>query len=161
VGVAVAEPAEDIEDEDAILHGPAKITEGVCHGLHLAAELANSEVTLDEGPETRIEPKSPGLGIAQKLALEGQPGLASIRRVADEVVEVEGDRPDDPREDDAVKAQPRGGLSRDRGIDEDVVVKGVAAEGEEDQVPPTGVGGRLRLENHRDEQTDVLDPPAW
>jgi hypothetical protein len=40
-----------------------------------------------------------------------------------------------------------------------VVVKGVAAEDEEDQVPPTGVGGRLQLENHRDKQADVLDPP--
>jgi hypothetical protein len=141
VGVAVAEPAENIEDQDAVLHGPAQVTEGVCHGLHLPAELANSEITLDEGPEARIEPQSPSLGIAEKLALERQPGLTSIRRVADEVVEVDGDRPDDPREDDAVKAQPRGGLGRDRGIDEDVVVKGVAAEGEEDQVPPTGVGG--------------------
>jgi hypothetical protein len=106
---------------------------------------------MDEGPETRIEPQSPGLGIAQKLALERQPCLASVSRVADEVVEVEGDRPDDPGEDDAVKGQPRGGLGRDPGIDEDVVVKGVAAEGEEDQVPPTGVGGRLGLEEDRDE----------
>jgi hypothetical protein len=73
------------------------------------------------------------------LALERQPGLASVRRVADEVVEVEGDRPNDPGEDNAVKAQPRGGLSRDRVIGEDVIVEGVAAEGEEDQVPPPSV----------------------
>jgi hypothetical protein len=160
VGVAVTEPAEDVEDEDAVLHGPTKVTKGVSHGLHLAAELADREVTLDEGLEVRIKPQSPGLGVAQKLALERQPGLASIRRVADEVVEVEGDRPDDPREDDAVKAQPRGGLGSDSGIGEDVIVEGVAAEGEEDHVPPTGIGGRLGLENHRDEQADVLDPPG-
>jgi hypothetical protein len=49
-------------------------------------------------------------------------------------VEVEGDRQEDPREHDAIKAQPQGGLSRDRGVDEDVVIEGVAAEGE-DQVP--------------------------
>jgi hypothetical protein len=64
VGVAIAEPAEDIKDQDAVLHGPTKVTEGVCVGLHLAAKLANSEVTLDEGPETRIEPQSLGLSIA-------------------------------------------------------------------------------------------------
>jgi hypothetical protein len=29
-----------------------------------------------------------------------------------------------------------------------VVVEGIAAEGQEDQVPPTGVGRRLRVENH-------------
>jgi hypothetical protein len=75
-------------------------------------------------------------------------------------VEVEGDRPDDPGEHDAIETQPRGGLDRDRGVDEDVVVEGVAAEGEEDQVPPTGVGGRVRLEDDRDEESDVLDTPG-
>jgi hypothetical protein len=130
------------------------VAEGVRHGLHLAAELANSKVTLHEGAETRIEPQSPGFSIAQKLALECQPGLASVSSVADEVVEVEGDRPDDPGEHDSVKAHPRGSLDRDRGVDEDV-----AAEGE-DQVPPTGVGRRLGLEDDRDEQPDVLNTPG-
>jgi len=41
-----------------------------------------------------------------------------------------------------------------------VVVEGVAAEGEEDQVPPAGVRGRLRLEDDRDEESDVLDTPG-
>jgi len=117
VGVAVTEPAEDIEDQDAVLHGPAKVAEGVRHALHAPAEVANGEVTLDEGAEARIETQGPGFGIAQKLALERKPGPASVSRVADEVVEVQGDRPDDPGEDDAVKAQPRWGLDRDRGVD--------------------------------------------
>jgi hypothetical protein len=151
VGVAVIEPVEDVEDQNAVLHGPAKVTEGVRHCLHLVAELSNSKVTLHEGAETRIEPQSPGLGIAQKLALERQPCLASVSRVADEVMEVEGDHLDDPGEHDAIKAQPRGGLGRDRGIDEDVVIEGVATEGEEDQVPPTGISGRLGLEDDWDE----------
>jgi hypothetical protein len=56
VGVAVTESAEDVEDQDAVLHGPAKVAEGVRHCLHLAAELSNSKVTLHEGAETRIEP---------------------------------------------------------------------------------------------------------
>jgi hypothetical protein len=161
VCVAVAEPAKDVEDEDAILHGPAQVTEGVRHGLHLAAELSNSKVTLHEGAEARVEPQSPGLGIAQKLALECQPGLASVGGVADEVVEVEGDRPEDPGEYDAVEAQPRRSLDRGRGIDEDMVVEGVAAEGEENHVLPAGIGGRLWVKDDRDEQPDVLNPPAW
>ena len=33
-------------------------------------------------------------------------------------------------------------------------------EGEEDQVPPTGIGGRLRLEDDRDKELDVLDTPG-
>jgi hypothetical protein len=75
-------------------------------------------------------------------------------------VEVEGDHPNDPGEDDAVKAQPRGGLSRDRVIGEDVIVEGVAAEGEEDQVPPLSVRWWLRLEYHRYEKGDVLHAPG-
>jgi hypothetical protein len=55
VGVVVAEPAEDIKDEDAILHGPAQVAEGICNGLHLPAELANGKVLLDEGAEARIK----------------------------------------------------------------------------------------------------------
>jgi hypothetical protein len=55
VGVAVTESAEDVEDEDAILHGPAQVAEGVGHGLHLPAELADGKVPLDEGAEARVE----------------------------------------------------------------------------------------------------------
>jgi hypothetical protein len=55
VGVAVTEPAEDVEDQETVLHGPAKVTEGVHHALHPAAELANRGVALDEGREARIE----------------------------------------------------------------------------------------------------------
>ena len=74
-------------------------------------------------------------------------------------MEVEGDRPEDPGEDDVVETQPHGGLDRDRGVEEDVVVEGVAAKGEEDQVPPAGVGGQLGLDDDRDE-ADVLDTPG-
>jgi hypothetical protein len=42
-----------------------------------------------------------------------------------------------------------------------VVVEGVAAKGKEHQVPPAGVRGRLRFEDDRNEQANVLDPPAW
>jgi len=41
-----------------------------------------------------------------------------------------------------------------------VVVEGVAAEGEEDQVPPASVGGRLGIEDDRNEEADVLDAPS-
>jgi len=93
VSVAVTEPAKDVEDQDTVLHGPAKVAERVRHSLPLAAELADGEVALDERPEARIKTQSPGLGVAQKLALERQLGPTSVRSVADEVVEVQGDRP--------------------------------------------------------------------
>jgi hypothetical protein len=158
VGVAVAEPPEDVEDQDAILHGPPKVPQGVRHALHPTAELADGEVTLDEGPETRVEAQSPSLRVAQELALKGEPSPARVRRGADEVVEVQRDRPQDPGEDDAVQTKPRRGLDGDRSVNEDMVVEGVAAKSEKHQIPPAGVGGRLRLEDDRDE--DVLDPPS-
>jgi hypothetical protein len=160
VGVAVAEPPEDVEDQDAILHGPPKVPQGVRHALHPTAELADGEVTLDEGPETRVEAQSPGLRVAQELALKGEPSPARVRRGADEVVEVQRDRPQDPGEDDAVQTKPRRGLDGDRNVNEDVVIEGVAAKSEKHQIPPAGVGGRLRLEDDRDEEADVLDPPG-
>jgi hypothetical protein len=64
VGVAVTEPAEDVEDQDAILHGPAEVAKRVCHALHPTIELANGEVALDESAETHVETQSPGLGVA-------------------------------------------------------------------------------------------------
>jgi hypothetical protein len=151
VGIAVAESAEDVEDEDAILHGPAQVAEGVGHGLHLPAELANGKVPLDEGAEARVESQSSGLSIAQKLALECQPGLTSGGGVADEVVEVDGDRAEDPGKHDAVQTLPRRSLDRGRGIVEDVIVEGVAAEGDDHQIPPASIRGRLGVENDRDE----------
>jgi hypothetical protein len=42
-----------------------------------------------------------------------------------------------------------------------VVVEGLAAESEKHQIPPAGVGGRLRLEDDRNKEVNVLDPPAW
>jgi hypothetical protein len=88
MGVVVTEPAEDVEDQDAILHGPAEVIKGVCHALHPTIELANGEVTLDEGAEAGVETQSPGLSIAQELPVKGKPRPARVRRVADEVVEV-------------------------------------------------------------------------
>jgi hypothetical protein len=41
-----------------------------------------------------------------------------------------------------------------------VVVEGVAAKGENHQISPAGVGGRLRLEDDRDEKANVLNPPG-
>ena len=115
--VAIVEPAEDVEDQDMFLHRPAKVAERVCHALHLEAELVDGEVALDERPEARIETQSPGLGVAQKLALECQLGPASVQSVADEVVEVQGDRPQDLGEDDVVVAQPRGSLDHAHSVE--------------------------------------------
>jgi hypothetical protein len=130
VGVAIAEAAEDVEDKVAVLHGAAQIAKGVHHGLHLAAVLTDAEVPLDEGAESCVKTESPGLGVAQELALDGKPNSPSVREVPEEAVEVTRDRPHDPGEHDAVEAHPCGNRRHAGRVAEDVVIQSVAAKGE-------------------------------
>jgi hypothetical protein len=46
------------------------------------------------------------------------------------------------------------------GVAEYVVVQGVAAKGEKEQVPPASVGRRLGLQNDGNHQANVLDTPS-
>ena len=46
------------------------------HALHPSAELPNGEVPLLEGTEGGVELESAGLGVAEELPLERQPGLS-------------------------------------------------------------------------------------
>jgi hypothetical protein len=55
-----------------------------------------------------------------------------VRKVPEEAVEVNGDRPHDPGEHDAVVAHPRGSWRHAGGVVEDVVIQSVAAKGEEE-----------------------------
>jgi len=54
-----------------------------------------------------------------------------------------------------IQVQPRHVPRLDRRVKEDVVVEGVAAEGEQDLVPPASVGGGRRVEDG-DQGPDVL-----
>jgi hypothetical protein len=56
----------------------------------------------------------------------------SVRKVPEEAVEVDEDRPHDPGEHDAVEADPRGSRRHADGVAEDVVIQGVAAKGKEE-----------------------------
>jgi hypothetical protein len=80
--------------------------------------------------EGRVKAESPGLGVAQELALDGQPSSPSVRKAPEEAVEVDGDRPHDPGEHDAVEAHPHGNRRQTGGVAEDVVIQGIAAKGE-------------------------------
>ena len=104
-----------------------------------------------EGVELHVETESPGLSVPQELALDRQPGLARrAARCPDNVLKVQGECPEDTGQGNAVEAQPSRGPSSGRHVDEDVVIQGVAPEGEEDQVLPTAVGGRGRVKDDGD-----------
>jgi hypothetical protein len=94
--------------------------------------LTDAEVPLDEGAEGCVEAESPSNNIAQELALDGKPSSPSVRKVPEEAVEVNGDRPHDPGEHDAVEAHPRGSRRHAGGVAEDMVIQSVAAKGEEE-----------------------------
>jgi hypothetical protein len=55
-----------------------------------------------------------------------------VKKVPEEAVEVDGDRPHDPGEHDAVEADPRGSRRHTDRVAEDVVIQGVAAKGKEE-----------------------------
>jgi hypothetical protein len=55
-----------------------------------------------------------------------------VRKVPEEAVEVDGDRPHDPGEHDAVEADPRGSQRHAGEVAEDVVIQGVATKDKEE-----------------------------
>ena len=69
--ILLVQAAKNVEDEVPVRDRAVKIAKGVRHSLHLAAVLTDAEVPLDEGAESSVEAESPGLGIAQELALDG------------------------------------------------------------------------------------------
>src|SRR6185312_5769206 len=118
----------------------------------------DGEVSLHEGAEGGVELEGAVLGVAEELALERHPGLPRGAAVdPDEVLKIQGDGPEDPGHGDAVEAQPRHVPRLDRQVNEDVVVEGVAADGEQDLVPPAAVGGGRGVEEDGDQSPDVLD----
>jgi hypothetical protein len=72
----LVQAADDIEDEGAVMDDLAKATEGIRHGLHLAAIVVDEVVTLDEDVKLGVEMESPHLAIAKELRLNSKPGAA-------------------------------------------------------------------------------------
>uniref|UniRef100_J3MEI3 CAAX prenyl protease 2/Lysostaphin resistance protein A-like domain-containing protein n=1 Tax=Oryza brachyantha TaxID=4533 RepID=J3MEI3_ORYBR len=143
--VVAVETPQDMQHQDPVDHWAVEVEvmKGIRHALHPLAVLTNGEVPLHEGAELRVQLKGASLGVAEELTLESQPGLAcGAVGSPDDVLEIEGDGRKDPRHDDAV---------------EDVIIEGIAAEGEEDLVSPATVGGGRGVEDDGDRGLDVLD----
>jgi hypothetical protein len=64
---ALVQPPKDVEDEDSVINGCAKVS----HGLELAAVLINREVTLNKSMKSSIKVKSTVLTVTEKLVLDG------------------------------------------------------------------------------------------
>ena len=121
----LSETPQDIEHQDPVGHRAPEVVKSIGHALHPPAELPNGEVPLLECAEGLVELESAGLGIAEELPHEHQPGLSRSAAVSpDDVLQIYGDSPKDPGQGDAVEAQPHHVPRLDRCVDEDVVVEG-------------------------------------
>jgi hypothetical protein len=83
--------------------------------------------------------------VPEELFFEGEPHLTTrVRLVANDILELDGDGSVEPGEGHGVHQGP--GLGRRGGdVVEDVVVEGVAPQGEKDLPPPARVVGGRRV----------------
>jgi hypothetical protein len=73
---ALVQPPKDVEDEDPVINGCAKVSQTVDHGLELAAVLIDRVVTLNKSTKGSIKVKSMVLMVTKKLVLDGEPEVA-------------------------------------------------------------------------------------
>jgi hypothetical protein len=100
---ALVQPPKDVEDEDLVVNGCAKVSQTVGHGLELAAVLIDREVTLNKSTKSSIKVKSTVLTVTKKLVLNGEPEVAPrATAFPDHLVNIRRDGVADPVEDDAV-----------------------------------------------------------
>jgi hypothetical protein len=95
-----------------------------------------------------------GAEATQKVQHQGPIG-DRLAEVADDVLELDGDGSVEPGEDHGVHQGP-GPRRRGGDVIEDVVVEGVAPQGEKDLSPPARVVGGRQVQNDGHEGPDVL-----
>jgi hypothetical protein len=100
--------------------------------------------------------ESTSLMVAKELLLDGNPGLASsATTLMNDIMRLNSDWPKDPGEDHTIHLTPVGDNKRCC-FGEDVVVKGVALQREEDKVALAGAGGS-KVEKDRNQGANVLN----
>jgi hypothetical protein len=156
VAVAGAEATQEVQHQGTIGNWLAKIAERVSQTLHLAAVFSHGEVPLREQVELGIEVERPRIPIPEELVLESEPRLAcSVRLIADDVLQLNGDGAMEPREDNVVHEAP-GARRWSVVVDEDVIVEDEPPQREKDLSSPAGVVGRRRIQHHGHEGPDVV-----
>jgi hypothetical protein len=78
-------------------------TKVIGHALHLMTVVANAEVALFEGAEPGVELQNMWPAITEELSLDREPRLVcSLRRLPNDLVELEGEGVEDPCHYDVV-----------------------------------------------------------
>ena len=123
--------------------------EGVRHGLHLPAVLSDGEIPLDKLTKSGVQVENPDLAVAEEHGLGNNLGLSSgSSLLAYVVLRLDREGAEDPGQDSAVHPGP--GVRRHHRVGEDMVVEGVAVEGQQDLIAPASVLGRVGCEDDRD-----------
>jgi hypothetical protein len=73
---ALIQPLKDVEDENLVVNGCAKVSQTVDHDLEIAAILIDREITLNKSVKSSIKMKSTMLAVTEKLVLDGDPEVA-------------------------------------------------------------------------------------
>jgi hypothetical protein len=156
VAIAGAEATQEVQHQGTIGDRLAEVAERVSQALHLAAVFSHGEVPLSEQVELGVEVECPCLPIPEELVLESEPRLAcSVRLIADDVLQLNGDGVMEPREDNDVH-EAQGARRWSVVVDEDVIVEDEPPQREKDLSSPAGIVGRRRIQHHGHEGPDVV-----
>jgi hypothetical protein len=157
VAKLATEAAEEREYHLPIADGVAEFGKGGNHRLKAAAVVGDAQGLLAEGTELRLKEKSTRLLLSEEFILEVAPRVAGGTLPHHQrLLQVARDSAVDPREDAAVRLDPRraGG---ERLILEDVAGEGILAKDGEEHAAPLGVGVCGLIEDDGDEGLDVDD----
>jgi hypothetical protein len=156
VAIAGAEATQKVQHQGPVGDRLTEVAERVRHALHLAAVLVHREVPLREQVELGVEVQGASVAVPEELFFKGEPRPTTrVHLVADDVLELEGDGSMEPGEDHGVHEGPCPGR-RGGDVVEDVVIEGIAPQGEKDLLPPARVVGGYRVQNDGHEGPDVL-----
>jgi hypothetical protein len=145
VAISGAEAMQKVQHQGPVGDRLAEVAERVRHALHLAAVLVHGEVPYREQVELGIKVQGVSVPVPEELFFEGEPRLTThVRLVTDDVLELDSDGSVEPGEDHRVHQGP--GLGRRGGnVVKDVVIEGVAPQGEKDLSPQASVVGGRRV----------------
>lgn len=148
--VLLVQATDYVEHKSAVGDGFAEVTKIASHLLEMAAKISDVKITLDKVPELGIEEEHSCLPIPKELGLDRDPGLTRCRvELKDSVHEVGGDRPGDPRADNAVHVCPVG-VGSNGCIAKDMVLKGILPNCKKDLLVPPHVGIGVDVEDDVD-----------
>jgi hypothetical protein len=149
VPIPLVEPANHVEDQSAVSHVFAEVSEVGGHLLEVFAIVSDGKITLGKGAKLGVEVESTSLLIADEVVLDGDPGFVGGGAVLDHgFSKVGSDRAVQPRFDDGVHPSPIR-KCRDGGA-ADVVLQRILRDGEEELfAPPRVVAGGVEDEGHQ------------